>query len=75
MSITLTNRACWKALGNHFETIKNVHIKSLFEKDKMRLQRFTVNEAGIYFDFSKHRLILLYQNRMQITILAKVNYY
>ncbi len=56
MSITLTNRACWKALGNHFETIKNVHIKSLFEKDKMRLQRFTVNEAGIYLDFSKHRL-------------------
>jgi len=56
MSTSLTNSASWKALGKHFEEIKSVHIKSLFEKDPDRGQNFMLKETGIYFDYSKHRI-------------------
>jgi glucose-6-phosphate isomerase len=56
MNAGLKNLKTWKNLEKHFEEIKNVHIKTLFEEDKDRAKRFTLNEAGIYFDFSKHRI-------------------
>lgn len=52
----LTNSENWKALERHFGEIKDVHIKTLFEKDKNRGQQFMVKDAGIYFDYSKHRI-------------------
>lgn len=56
MSATLTNTASWKSLEQHFEAIKNVHIKALFEKDTTRGQQLVIRDLGIYFDYSKHRI-------------------
>jgi len=52
----LTNSDNWKALERHYGEIKDVHIKTLFEKEKNRGKQFMVKDAGIYFDFSKHRI-------------------
>lgn len=56
MSAILTSLEQWALLQKHFEAIKNVHIKSLFEADSTRGHRFVVQESGIYFDYSKHRI-------------------
>lgn len=56
MKRALTNSKSWKALEKHFQEVKNVSIKTLFETDKMRGQRFILKDVGIYFDFSKHRI-------------------
>lgn len=56
MSTTLTISDSWKALEKHFEEIKNLEIKTLFKEDKNRVQQFTIEDLGIYFDFSKHRI-------------------
>jgi len=56
MSTTLTKSENWKALEKHFKKQKSVPIKSLFEKDKKRGNKFVINKLGIYFDYSKHRI-------------------
>ncbi len=56
MSASLKNLQSWKSLENHYESIRNKTIKSLFSEDPNRLNHFLINELGIYFDFSKHRI-------------------
>ncbi|UII80299.1 glucose-6-phosphate isomerase [Flagellimonas sp. CMM7] len=56
MGSTLTNSGSWKSLQAHYGTIKNLHLKELFEKSTDRGERFTVENVGIYFDYSKHRI-------------------
>lgn len=56
MRPALTTSPNWKALQSHFEAIKHLTIKTMFEKDKKRGERFVVKDAGIYFDFSKQRI-------------------
>jgi glucose-6-phosphate isomerase len=56
MSTTLTNTLAWKSLGKHFNEMKDVQMKSLFEDDGNRGNRFKLKELGIYFDYSKHRI-------------------
>lgn len=46
----------WKALQSHFDTIKTTHLRSLFEHDPRRGERFTVEGVGMYMDYSKHRV-------------------
>ncbi len=52
----LTQLPQWKALTEHFEKIKNVTIKDHFDSDKKRASKFTINELGLFFDYSKHRI-------------------
>lgn len=56
MNTALTNSESWKTLEKHFEEIKDVTIKSLFQKEKKRGEKFVVKDLGIYFDYSKHRI-------------------
>ncbi len=56
MKATLTGLKSWKSLQKHFETIKNGAIKTFFEKDPTRGQKFVVKDLDIYFDYSKHRI-------------------
>jgi glucose-6-phosphate isomerase len=56
MSTTLTNTAAWKSLRKHFNEVKEIEMKSLFEKDENRGKSFKLDELGIYFDYSKHRI-------------------
>jgi glucose-6-phosphate isomerase len=52
----LTNRQIWKALGTHYESIRNVHLRTLFEDDPKRGERFTLEAAGLFLDYSKNRI-------------------
>jgi glucose-6-phosphate isomerase len=48
--------AAWKALGVHQKTLKKLHLRSLFEEDPGRGERFTASAAGLFLDYSKNRI-------------------
>ena len=48
--------SAWKALAAHHRQIKGVHMRELFAKDPKRGERFAVEAAGIYLDYSKNRI-------------------
>src|SRR6476660_7363587 len=52
----LTNREIWKALGTHYDSLRNVHLRTLFEDDPKRGERFTLEAAGLFLDYSKNRI-------------------
>jgi glucose-6-phosphate isomerase len=52
----LTQRPAWQALGEHFQTIHKVHLRTLFAEDPSRGERLTVEAEGIYLDYSKNRV-------------------
>jgi len=55
-SINPTTTNSWKKLQSHFETIKNTHLKELFETDTGRATDLTVKWDDFYVDFSKNRI-------------------
>jgi len=52
----LTARPAWKALGEHYRKIRDVHLRTLFSEDPKRGERFAAEAAGLYLDYSKHRI-------------------
>jgi glucose-6-phosphate isomerase len=52
----LTSRPEWKALAAHYEQQKDVHLRELFREDATRAEHFAVEAAGLYLDYSKHRV-------------------
>jgi len=52
----LTELPAWKALGAHYEQIKPVHLKDLFAQDPHRAEKFTIEAAGLFLDYSKNRI-------------------
>src|SRR4051812_14503403 len=56
MPTALTARPEWQALSAHYEQQKSVHLRELFQGDAGRAQRFSLEAAGLFFDYSKHRI-------------------
>ena len=52
----LKDCVAWGALRAHYEKIKDIHLRQLFAEDANRGERFTAEGAGLYLDFSKHRI-------------------
>jgi glucose-6-phosphate isomerase len=52
----LTSRPAWKALAAHYGVIQNVHLRTLFAEDPERGERFTIDAAGLFLDYSKNRI-------------------
>jgi len=52
----LTARPAWAALGDHYEKIRDVHLRTLFERDPKRGERLTAEAAGVFLDYSKNRV-------------------
>ena len=52
----LTRRPEWTALAEHYAKIKDVHLRTLFAEDPRRGERLTAEGAGLYLDYSKHRI-------------------
>jgi glucose-6-phosphate isomerase len=52
----LTKRPQWKALEEHYQKMRNVHMRSLFADDPQRGDRLVAEGTGIYLDFSKNRI-------------------
>ena len=53
----LTTCPAWKLLEAHHSKIKDLHLRTLFADDATRGERMAVEAVGIYFDYSKHRII------------------
>ena len=52
----LTELPAWKALGEHYKKIEPIHLKELFDKDPKRAEKYTVEAAGLFLDYSKNRI-------------------
>lgn len=48
------NQGAWQALELHASQLRSEHLRQLFSADPERGQRFVVQAAGLYFDYSKH---------------------
>ena len=52
----LTQRSSWKALEEHYQKVRDFHLRTLFADDPGRGERFALEAAGIYLDYSKNRI-------------------
>jgi glucose-6-phosphate isomerase len=52
----LTQRLTWKALEEHYQYIRDQHLRTLFAEDPHRGERFALEAVGIYLDYSKNRV-------------------
>jgi glucose-6-phosphate isomerase len=54
---TLTSSPAFQALQKHYEMAKELKMRDLFALDADRAKKFTLEFEGLYFDFSKNRII------------------
>ncbi|MFM8572947.1 MAG: glucose-6-phosphate isomerase [Pirellula sp.] len=52
----LTQRSSWRALQDHYESIRSVHLRDWFAQDAGRGKSLGVQAVGIYLDYSKNRI-------------------
>ena len=52
----LTKRPQWQALIEHRGQVAHLHLRELFAADPSRGERFVVEAAGLYLDYSKNRI-------------------
>jgi glucose-6-phosphate isomerase len=53
---SLTQRPTWQALREHYGKIRATHLRDLFAGDAKRGETFAIEDVGLYFDYSKHRI-------------------
>lgn len=53
---SLTQKPEWKALKDHFQVHKHIHIQTLFKNDLGREKSFTLNHNNLSFDYSRNRV-------------------
>ncbi len=46
----------WAALQRHYDQVKDVHLRDLFDSDTDRGTELTVDAADLHIDYSKHRV-------------------
>ncbi|HTW35144.1 MAG TPA: glucose-6-phosphate isomerase [Rhizomicrobium sp.] len=51
-----TVRTAWRALEKHHAEIAPLHLRQLFAQDANRAQRFSVEGAELFLDYSKNRI-------------------
>ncbi|MHA3700924.1 glucose-6-phosphate isomerase [Jatrophihabitans sp. YIM 134969] len=56
MTSPLRQRPAFGALSDHYDAIKDVHLRELFADDPDRGTRLALEHEGIYFDYSKQRV-------------------
>lgn len=55
-TLPLTDRKEWQALMDHFSIIRARHLRDLFAEDPGRAEKFKLEAAGLFLDFSKNRI-------------------
>jgi glucose-6-phosphate isomerase len=51
-----SSTAAWKAIQNHFETMKSVSMKNMFQEDPSRTSKFHIQWNDFLIDYSKNRI-------------------
>lgn len=69
----LSQSHTWKELLSHYETIKDVHMRDMFEDDMNRFDKYSLRLNDILYDYSKNRINdqtvkLLYQLTEQVEL-------
>ena len=54
--MTEPSSPAWLDLAAHYEKVREIHLRQFFEDDPKRGDRFTVEAAGLYLDYSKNRI-------------------
>ncbi len=52
----LTEKHEWKQLQSHYNEIKDLHMRDLFNGDNERGSRFLIDTGELFFDYSKNRV-------------------
>jgi glucose-6-phosphate isomerase len=52
----LTETQAWKALQQHFEQVRHLHMQELFDKDHRRFDNFSLRCGDLVLDYSKNRI-------------------
>jgi len=55
-SAVLATRPAWSALAQHHRAVAGKHLRELFAEDPRRAERFSVEGAGLFLDYSKNRI-------------------
>jgi glucose-6-phosphate isomerase len=53
---TTAKGAAWAALDAHSKAVRDLQLRELFAGDPTRGERMTAEAAGVYLDYSKHRV-------------------
>jgi glucose-6-phosphate isomerase len=53
--VDITGTEEWRSLADHYEAIKDAHLRDLFAQDPDRATEMTVQGGDLYLDYSKHR--------------------
>ena len=53
---SITALPSWQALQNHYQEIKDHHLRELFQDDPLRGERLFVEATDLYLDYSKNRI-------------------
>ena len=56
MTGTLTDSPAWQALRAHHAAVRDLQLRDLFADEPDRVERLTLDAAGIHADLSKHRV-------------------
>ena len=56
MTETCTKSRTWEALEAHHAKLSKIHLRDLFAEDPHRGERFVVEGAGLFLDYSKNRI-------------------
>jgi glucose-6-phosphate isomerase len=51
-----SKRGAWRALEDHYEAMRNRHLRDLFAHAPARGERMTAEAAGVFLDYSKNRI-------------------
>lgn len=54
--MSLRESPAWKALQQHFQSVRNIHMRDMFEQDKKRFDKFSIEHASLLLDYSKNRI-------------------
>ena len=54
MSSSRTQLPAWQALAQQRRALAGVHLRRLFEEDRGRFDRYSLEAAGLFVDYSKH---------------------
>lgn len=53
---SLTKLSAWKKLSAHYDEMGHIHLRQLFGDDSGRADRLNLEAAGLFLDYSKHRI-------------------
>ena len=53
----ISKTPAWQALGAHRARMAGVQMRALFDEDPRRASRFSLEDAGLYLDYSKNRIV------------------